>query len=184
MSSPRTPGRARPNRSAGRRPEGRAGVLPPQPIFPPVIRPLRVEKAEDCARLHGSNFAHPWPAEEIASLIASPSTLAAAALDPASGELRGFILARLAADETEILTIAVHHGLRRKGVGRALLAEIIRQAASAGAHVMFLEVDEENGSAVALYRRLGFVKVGERAGYYLRDDGRRATAIVMRRFLS
>ena len=84
---------------------------------PPVIRPLRADKAEDCARLHAAGFAHPWSAEEIAALIASASTLAAAALDPASGRLRGFVLARLAADEAEILTIAVDPAARGKGVG-------------------------------------------------------------------
>jgi [ribosomal protein S18]-alanine N-acetyltransferase len=34
---------------------------------------------------------------------------------------------------------------------------------------------------LALYGRFGFVKVGERAGYYRRGDGTRATAVVMRR---
>ena len=150
---------------------------------PPVIRPLKADKAEDCARLHAAGFAHPWSAEEVAALIASASTLAAAALDPASGRLRGFVLARLAADEAEILTIAVDQPARGKGVGRALLAENLRQAANAGARAMFLEVDADNAAALALYKRLGFVKVGERAGYYRRKDGARATAIVMRRAL-
>jgi len=150
---------------------------------PPVIRPLRADKAEDCARLHAAGFAHPWSAEEVAALIASASTLAAAALDPASGRLRGFVLARLAADEAEILTIAVDQPARGKGVGRALLAENLRQAANAGARAMFLEVDADNAAALALYKRLGFVKVGERAGYYRRKDGARATAVVMRRAL-
>jgi len=150
----------------------------------PVIRPLRVDKAEDCARLHGASFAHPWSAEEVASLIASASTIAAAALDPTSGQLRGFVLARLAADEAEILTIAVDPTVRGKGVGRALLAEILRQAASAGARTMFLEVDQDNAAALALYRRLGFIKVGERTGYYRRKDGQRAAAIVMLKALS
>jgi ribosomal-protein-alanine N-acetyltransferase len=150
---------------------------------PPVIRPLRADKAEDCARLHAAGFAHPWSAEEVAALIASASTLAAAALDPANGRLRGFVLARLAADEAEILTIAVDPAARGRGVGRALLAENLRQAANAGARAMFLEVDSDNAAALALYRRLGFVKVGERAGYYRRQDGARATAVVMRRAL-
>ncbi len=149
----------------------------------PVIRPLRTDKAEDCARLHAGSFAHPWSAEEVAALIASASTLAAAALDPASGRLRGFVLARLAADEAEILTVAVDPAVRGKGVGRALLAENLRQAARAGARAMFLEVDQDNASALALYIRLGFVQVGQRSGYYRRDDGSRATAVVMRKTL-
>ena len=150
----------------------------------PVIRPLRADKAAVCARLHAADFAHPWSAEEIAALIARPTTLAAAALDPASGALRGFVLARLAADEAEILTIAVETAARGKGVGRLLLAETLRQAGNAGARAVFLEVDERNAAALALYRRLGFVKVGKRVGYYRRRDGSRASAAVMRKRLA
>ena len=151
---------------------------------PPVIRPLRADKAAACARLHAADFAHPWTTDEIAALIARPTTLAAAALDPANGTLRGFVLARLAADEAEILTIAVDSAARGKGVGRALLAEALRQAAHAGARAMFLEVDERNAAATALYRRLGFVTVGERPGYYCRPDGSRAAAAIMRKTLA
>ncbi len=39
---------------------------------PPVIRPLRGDKAEACARLHAAGFAHPWSAGEIERLIADP----------------------------------------------------------------------------------------------------------------
>jgi ribosomal-protein-alanine N-acetyltransferase len=48
---------------------------------------------------------------------------------------------------------------------------------------MFLEVAEDNAPALTLYERFGFVKVGERAGYYRRADGTRATALVMRKLL-
>ena len=111
-------------------------------------------------------------------------TLAAAALDPASGELLGFVLSRVAADEAEILTIAVEPALRGRGVGRALLSVSLRQAANAGAKSMFLEVDENNAPALSLYARFDFVKVGERAGYYRRKGGLRATAVVMRKPLA
>lgn len=149
----------------------------------PVIRPLRADKAHDCARLHAADFAHPWSPHEIAALIARSTTLGAAALDPASGDLRGFVLSRLAADEAEILTIAVESSSRGKGVGRGLLAETLRQAANAGARTVFLEVDENNAPALALYERFGFVKVGKRVGYYRLKDGSRATAVVMRKIL-
>jgi [ribosomal protein S18]-alanine N-acetyltransferase len=49
---------------------------------------------------------------------------------------------------------------------------------------MFLEVDQDNAQALALYDRLGFVRVGERTGYYRRRDGQPATAVVMRKALS
>jgi len=147
-----------------------------------VIRPLRVEWSADCARLHAAAFAHPWSAEEIAALLVASSTLSAAALDPVSGRLRGFVIARFAADEAEILTLAVESQARRKGVGRALLGESLRQAANAGARRMFLEVGADNAPAIALYCRSGFVKVGERPGYYRRADAP-ATALVMRKNL-
>jgi [ribosomal protein S18]-alanine N-acetyltransferase len=150
---------------------------------PPVIRLLRPDRAAECARLHGQGFAHPWSAQELAALIASSSTLGAAALDPVNGRLRGFTLARLAADEAEILTVAVDAAYQGRGVGRALLSENLRQAANVGATAMFLEVAMDNAPALALYDRFGFVKVGERAGYYRRADGTRTTALVMRKAL-
>ncbi len=57
----------------------------------------------------------------------------------------------------------------------------LRQASNAGAKAMFLEVGKDNAPALALYERLGFGKVGERAGYYRRKDGTRAAAVIMRK---
>ena len=148
---------------------------------PPVIRLLRPDRATECARLHGQSFAHPWSAHEMAALIVSSSTVGAAALDPVNRRLPGFNLSRLAADEAEILTIAVDAAFQGAGVGRALLSENLRQAANAGARAMFLEVAGDNAPALALYQRFGFVKVGERAGYYRRADGTRSAAVVMRK---
>jgi len=152
---------------------------------PPASRlaPLRGEHAEDCAAIHAVSFAHPWPAEDIEALLSGSSALGTAALDPATLELRGFALSRRAADEAEILTIAAAPAWRRYGVGRELLAEHLRHAALLGVRAMFLEVDPDNIPAMALYRRFGFLKVGERGGYYRRGDGTLANAWVMRRDL-
>jgi len=150
---------------------------------PSRIAPLRREHAEACATIHAAGFAHPWSADEISKLIADASSLGAAALDPATLTLRGFALSRKAADEAEILTIAVSPACRKYGVGRDLLREHLQQAAFSGARTMFLEVDAENAAALALYARFGFVKVGERPGYYRRANGPPAKALVMRREL-
>ena len=85
----------------------------------------------------------------------------------------------MAADEAEILAIAVRPTLRRRGFGRMLMEEALRRLHRAGASACFLEVDRGNGPAVALYRSLGFHVVGERRNYYggTNHDG---TALVMR----
>jgi len=152
---------------------------------PPASRlgPLRSEHAEDCATIHAASFAHPWPAEEIEALLFGSNALGTAALDPATLDLRGFALSRRAADEAEILTIAAAPAWRRYGVGRELLAEHLRHAGRLGVRFMFLEVDPGNIPAMALYKRFGFLKVGERDGYYRRSDGALANAWVMRRDL-
>ena len=78
----------------------------------------------------------------------------------------GFVLARVAADEAEILTLAVVPDARRQGQGGALLAEAMAGARLRGARVMFLEVSESNDAARGLYAAAGFTEVGRRRRYY------------------
>jgi len=92
---------------------------------------------------------------------------------------QGFILARVAADEAEILTLAVLPEARRQGVGGTLLAQAMATAAARGASAMFLEAAEHNAAARALYAAAGFAEAGRRKRYY--PDG--ADALVLRRDL-
>ena len=78
----------------------------------------------------------------------------------------GMVLARVTADEAEILTIAVMPALRRGGLGAALMRATMAECRARGAVKMFLEVAETNAHARALYARLGFVRVGTRRNYY------------------
>lgn len=86
--------------------------------------------------------------------------------DPAGA----MVMARIAADEAEILTLAVLPEQRRQGLARTLLAEAIRQCAAHGATTLFLEVATRNAAARALYAGLGFQEVGRRRGYYADGD--------------
>jgi ribosomal-protein-alanine N-acetyltransferase len=151
---------------------------------PSAIRSLRADRAQECAAIHASAFVHPWSAREFAALLSNASTLASAALDPATSRMRGFVISRLAVDEAEILTIAVERPWRGRGVGRDLLREHLSRATLSGARAMFLEVDRANAAAIALYARLGFLEVGQREGYYRRPEGKPATALVMRKDLA
>jgi ribosomal-protein-alanine N-acetyltransferase len=79
-----------------------------------------------------------------------------------------------AADEAEILNIAVDPLFRRRGIGSALLARVCEEAQG----VIFLEVAEPNAPAIALYRKQGWEYAGLRPGYY--DHGI-TNAVVMKK---
>jgi ribosomal-protein-alanine N-acetyltransferase len=117
------------------------------------------DQPEALSRLHGLSFPDAWSAAAIADLLASPGTFAFQLQD-------GFILARVAAGEAEILTLAVAPAMRGRGLGRTLLAMAARHAQTLGASNMFLEVGVDNPPALALYAGQGFVRVGQRKAYY------------------
>ncbi len=79
--------------------------------------------------------------------------------------ITGFALTRQVVDEEEILLIAVLPSEREKGIGKALLAEVIERARDRQVKKVFLEMRDGN-SAEFLYRRFGFEKIGHRKGYY------------------
>ncbi len=136
------------------------------------------------AALHGAGIGaggEPWDAAAFASLLVTPGRMALLA---ARGEEPvGLLLLGLAADEAEVLTLAVLPEARRGGVARALLETAMALAASRGAVRMFLEVAERNAPARALYGRFGFTEIARRRGYYANASGRQ-DALVLARALS
>jgi len=115
--------------------------------------------AKTLAALHAPAFPHePWDEGDFATLLAQPGVTAL--LDPRGG----FVLWRIAADEAEILTLAVIP--RRQGIGTALMRAAIEAAGTAGAVAMYLEVAAGNEAALGLYRNLGFNAAGRRNFYY------------------
>jgi ribosomal-protein-alanine N-acetyltransferase len=78
----------------------------------------------------------------------------------------GMVLARVAADEAEILTLAVLPAARRGGIATALLREATIVAAAMGTRSVFLEVSVANMAARQVYTRTGFVEAGRRPLYY------------------
>lgn len=120
------------------------------------------------ATIHASCFARPWDETAMAQFIAGPDTLCliASTVDTSGAVAAGFLIARKAADEAELLTLGVAPSCRRMGLGRALLRNAIAVLRASGATRLFLEVEEENEAALQLYRSLGAVPVGRRPGYY------------------
>ena len=134
------------------------------------------------AALHGRAFDAPWPVIMIADLLSGEGMIAL--VSEQAGAARGFVLARVVADEAEILTLAVDPSCRRAGIGAVLLSTAIELAAAKGAQALFLEVAVDNQAALGLYVRHGFAKVGRRRAYYTHADGQAIDALVLRRNLN
>lgn len=139
-----------------------------------------INDARAMAKLHAAGFFRGWPASDFEAYLADPRATPAYAAVDAKRNLSGFAMLRIAEDESELLTIAVDPKARNKGLGRALLSAAFADLAMSPVRSMFLEVDETNAPAIALYNRFGFAGIGRRKAYYPKPDGSAATALVMR----
>ncbi|MBD9385624.1 ribosomal protein S18-alanine N-acetyltransferase [Rhizobium sp. CG4] len=150
------------------------------------IVPLVQDDSHAIAELHKLRFSRPWSEDEFGNLLVQSNCYGFVARQTNaffSKPLSGFVLAREAGGEAEILTIAVQEKLGRAGLGWRLMQAAVREAAGRGADSMFLEVDTSNAAGLGLYRKLGFQQVAERKAYYTAPDGTQSTALVMRRDL-
>lgn len=150
-----------------------------------ALRRARADDAEALAVIHREGgFAIAWEKSEFEQLLADKAVIADV-IGPSRGGRSsfGFIMSRRAADEAEILTIAVRRRYRRSGFGRKLLQHHMAQLAAFGVETLFLEVEDGNRPARILYEKRGFSEVGRRNAYYKKPDGTAAAAIVMRRGL-
>lgn len=152
-------------------------LLPPGPSFAGVL-----------AALHEGGFEEPWSSSSFATLLVLTNVFAFLAESrgayDAAPVADGFILCRIAADECEILTVAVNKEVRRQGIGKSLLDAALRHGAERGAAAAFLEVACDNSAAIALYENAGFLAVGRRTAYYPRaKNNPPKDALVLRKSL-
>ncbi len=143
-----------------------------------------VDRASDIARLHTALFDPAWDEASLKSLLDHPAGTSFVATLGQPNEVVGFIIGQLAADEAEIISIGVAAARQRLGIGRMLVEGLMRAAARAECHRIFLEVAADNDAAIALYGRLGFEQTGRRKGYYARANAASVDALTMARRLT
>lgn len=94
------------------------------------------------------------------------------------GSIIAYALMMTVLDEVHLLNITVAPERQGRGLGRALLSHLIADVRALGSKIMYLEVRPSNINALEMYRRFGFIVIGERRGYYPAANGRE-DAIVM-----
>jgi ribosomal-protein-alanine N-acetyltransferase len=146
------------------------------------VEPASLRDAPALAQIHGASFHRGWGESEFENMLSERNTLVHRLR--MGRKVIGFSVSRIAADEAEILSIAVAQSHRGRGLSNNLLLTHLGHLAGRGVRTVFLEVEENNQPARRLYKRAGFAVAGRRERYYRQASGEPLNALLMRRDLS
>jgi ribosomal-protein-alanine N-acetyltransferase len=133
----------------------------------PVVQvtPMRWWHIGEVAELEAELFPDDrWSVEQFWSELAQPTRSYVVVTE--SNRIIGYAGLFVVAPQSDVQTIAVRSDSQGKGVGAALLAALLDEAARRGAAEILLEVRSDNEAAVSMYTRHGFERISHRRGYY------------------
>jgi ribosomal-protein-alanine N-acetyltransferase len=134
---------------------------------PVTIRPLGFSDLPQVIAIERRAFTAPWSLAMFVLELSKPTGLCLAAID--GGErLGGYLVCARYDTVWHLMNVAVDPDLRRRGIARLLLAEMIARAGPEDQYT--LEVRASNAGAIALYEQFEFRSAGTRPRYY-RDNG-------------
>ena len=114
-------------------------------------------------------YPHPWTRGNFSDSLAAGYHCW---IVECGGEITGYSVVMIAAGEAHLLNLSVAGPWQRRGIGRELLAFVLKLARDYGAEKILLEVRPSNDVARALYAAAGFTEVAVRGGYYPAGDAR------------
>lgn len=132
------------------------------------MRRMTLDDVDAVLAIEQAVQAYPWTRGNFSDALAHCYLCR---VDETAGEIRGYAILMPAVDEAELLNIGVAAAQQRKGLGRAMLLEMLDMARANKLRRVFLEVRPSNAAAIALYRSAGFSEVGVRRGYYQNANG-------------
>ena len=129
-----------------------------------VIEPLSVDFVDHVAEIEKECFSIPFKKEDILSYLNESYWRFFVARD--KNEILGYISFTIILDEISICNVAVSSKYRKIGIGKALVSFLLDYAKKNGVCKLFLEVRESNISAISLYEKFGFERVGISKNHY------------------
>jgi ribosomal-protein-alanine N-acetyltransferase len=131
--------------------------------------------------LEQAAFRNPWSPELLRRELDHDWSTILLVEEPQPGDqkrLMGLAIFWIVQDEVHVLNVAVAPEHRRRGVGRAVMDEVLARGRHRRCCLATLEVRRSNEAALGLYKSLGFRTVGVRPNYYVDEDAKE-DALVM-----
>ncbi len=138
--------------------------------------------ASEITSIQNECFDKKWSILEIKTMIDTPHILGYC-LKTKEQQIAGYILCQWVLDEGEILSIAIKPALQHKGLGSLLLKEVETSLIQNKTGTLYLEVSSTNTSAKAFYHKHGYFLQSIRPLYYLKFDGSKTDAFVLKKKL-
>lgn len=134
---------------------------------------MRIEKMtaaciDAVAAIEAECFSHPWSKKSLEESLEKENSLFLVAVE--DEKVIGYVGMEVIVDEGYIFNVAVSADYRRRGVGYALVRELVTYSMKNSLCFITLEVRESNSAAISLYSKFGFIKAGERKNYYSDPD--------------
>lgn len=140
------------------------------------IERMREAHVPQVAALEQVCFHDPWSENSIRAELDNELSFWLVALD--KDTVAGYVGSQTVLEESDMMNVAVAPDYRRQGVGELLIRNLMSCLRESGSHCLSLEVRESNFSAINLYKKLSFVQVGKRPGYYRNP---KEAALILRR---
>ncbi len=115
-----------------------------------------------------ASFSSPWTHKMIhAEIVGNPFASFMLVRRQTTSKILGYICYWVVFEELRILNIAIQQSAQRCGLASMLVRYALQDGKERGAVRANLEVRDSNHAAQALYRGLGFVRLGKRPAYYV-----------------
>ena len=138
-----------------------------------MVRRMKPEDVPAVSEIEKASFSQPWSGQGFWDALANENAVFFVAEEEGTNgcgdcvpAILGYVGMYVSIDEGEITNVAVASQFRGKGVGKALIQELLSYAATHKVTRIVLEVRQSNAPAIGLYTRFGFEKVGTRKGFY------------------
>ncbi|WP_269610875.1 ribosomal protein S18-alanine N-acetyltransferase [Prochlorococcus marinus] len=131
-----------------------------------TIIQLGIMHLNDCVDLDQKALNGLWSKSQWEKELTDPKRICLGIIELETKKLLGLSAAWLVIDELQITFIAVHPLYQRKGLGKFLLSDLIKRSKLLKTNYIHLEVKDNNESAKAFYKIMGFKTVGFRSNFY------------------
>ncbi|HYB42733.1 MAG TPA: ribosomal protein S18-alanine N-acetyltransferase [Candidatus Methylomirabilis sp.] len=142
------------------------------------LTPMTLDDLDEVLAIERVSFNTPWSRGAFRYEL-TQNRVARSMVVRVGGDLAGYLCLWEIGHEIHITNVAVHPSFRRRGIARALMANLLEEARRSAVELVFLEVRPTNVEALALYESFGFRVIGRRKGYYF-DTGEDALVMEAR----